>query len=137
VKADPLMCVNFESEGDPRWSINPLGEERSGNAEEAQRGSTTATIRTIANGSRMVSGSRFRSTCGNSERNFLRAESLQEGVGDPKTIEFSQAMRKVDPTIQLIGWGDSGWAPEMIERAGGDDRLRGFSPSVRPGRATE
>jgi hypothetical protein len=27
-------------------------------------------------------------------------------------------MRKVDPTIQLIGWGDSGWAPEMIEKAG-------------------
>jgi hypothetical protein len=35
-----------------------------------------------------------------------------------KTIEFSQAMRKVDPKIQLIGWGDSGWAPEMIEKAG-------------------
>ena len=35
-----------------------------------------------------------------------------------KTIEFSQAMRKVDPAIQLIGWGDSGWAPDMIERAG-------------------
>src|SRR4051794_9850662 len=35
VKADPLMCVNFESEGDPRWSINSLGDERSGNAQEA------------------------------------------------------------------------------------------------------
>lgn len=27
-------------------------------------------------------------------------------------------MRKVDPTIKLIGWGDSGWEPEMIEKAG-------------------
>jgi alpha-L-arabinofuranosidase len=35
VGADPLMCVNFEAEGDPRWSINELGEERSGNAAEA------------------------------------------------------------------------------------------------------
>ncbi len=29
------MCVNFEAEGNPRWSINELVEERSGNAAEA------------------------------------------------------------------------------------------------------
>ena len=27
-------------------------------------------------------------------------------------------MRKSDPSIKLIGWGDSGWAKDMIERAG-------------------
>ena len=27
-------------------------------------------------------------------------------------------MRKADPTIQLIGWGDSGWAKRMLEVAG-------------------
>ena len=35
VQADPLMCVNFEAEGDPRWQVNELGEERAGNAQEA------------------------------------------------------------------------------------------------------
>ena len=35
VQADPLMCVNFEGEGDPRWTINELGETRAGNAQEA------------------------------------------------------------------------------------------------------
>ena len=27
-----------------------------------------------------------------------------------KTVEFARAMRKVDPRVALIGWGDSGWA---------------------------
>lgn len=27
-----------------------------------------------------------------------------------KTIEFSKAMKKKDPSIKIIGWGDSGWA---------------------------
>jgi alpha-N-arabinofuranosidase len=35
VETEPLMCVNFEAEGDPRWSINQLGEARAGNAQEA------------------------------------------------------------------------------------------------------
>ncbi len=35
-----------------------------------------------------------------------------------RTIEFAKAMRAEDPSIQLIGWGDSGWAPRMIEMAG-------------------
>ena len=49
-----------------------------------------------------------------------------------KTIEFSQEMRKADPTIQLIGWGDSGWAPEMIEKAGGHIDYLAFHPSSIP-----
>src|SRR3954466_14635156 len=35
VKAAPMMCVNFESEGDPQWAKNSLGELRAGNAQEA------------------------------------------------------------------------------------------------------
>jgi hypothetical protein len=35
-----------------------------------------------------------------------------------RTIEFAKAMRKADPSIGLIGWGDSGWGPRMLERAG-------------------
>ncbi len=35
-----------------------------------------------------------------------------------RTIAFARAMRKEDPTIQLIGWGDSGWAKRMLEIAG-------------------
>jgi len=35
-----------------------------------------------------------------------------------KTVEFAKAMRQVDPAIQLIAWGDSGWAHRMLEVAG-------------------
>ena len=35
-----------------------------------------------------------------------------------KTVEFAKAMRAADPAIQLIAWGDSGWAARMAEVAG-------------------
>jgi alpha-N-arabinofuranosidase len=35
-----------------------------------------------------------------------------------RTVDFARAMRKEDPGIQLIGWGDSGWAGRMLEIAG-------------------
>jgi alpha-N-arabinofuranosidase len=34
------------------------------------------------------------------------------------TVEFAREMRKADPNIRLIGWGDSGWARTMAEIAG-------------------
>ena len=43
-----------------------------------------------------------------------------------KTVAFAQAMRRVDPTIALIGWGDSGWARRMIEIAGGELQYLAF-----------
>ncbi len=35
-----------------------------------------------------------------------------------KTVEFAKAMRAADPAIQIIGWGDSGWAARMADVAG-------------------
>jgi len=35
-----------------------------------------------------------------------------------KTVEFAKAMRAADPQVQLIGWGDSGWAGRMADVAG-------------------
>jgi alpha-L-arabinofuranosidase len=35
-----------------------------------------------------------------------------------KTVEFAREMRAADPSIQLIAWGDSGWAGRMAEVAG-------------------
>ena len=51
-----------------------------------------------------------------------------------KTIEFSRAMKKVDPSIKLIGWGDSGWAPTMIERAGEHINYLAFHDLFDPGK---
>jgi len=35
-----------------------------------------------------------------------------------KTIEFARAMRKADPSIHIIGWGDAAWAEKMYDIAG-------------------
>lgn len=35
-----------------------------------------------------------------------------------RTLAFAKAMRRTDPNIELIGWGDSGWAQRMLEIAG-------------------
>src|SRR5947208_12586409 len=34
------------------------------------------------------------------------------------TIEFGRAMRERDRSLQVIGWGDSGWAGDLVEQAG-------------------
>src|SRR5207248_1881761 len=34
------------------------------------------------------------------------------------TIEFAKAMRQRDRSLKLIGWGDNGWAPDLVDRAG-------------------
>ncbi len=119
VGAEPLMCVNFEAEGDPRWSINHIGEERAGNAQEAAAWvdycNNPANPERIAHGAREpfpIKVWQLGNETSYSPSRFKKDWAVR------KTIEFSQAMRKADRTIQLIGWGDSGWAPEMIEKAG-------------------
>ncbi len=43
-------------------------------------------------------------------------------------------MRQADSTIDLIGWGDSGWAPRMIEIAGEHLQYVAFHHMYNPGR---
>jgi alpha-L-arabinofuranosidase len=117
--ADPLMAVNFESEGNPGYARTKKGDIRSADAKEAAE---------------------WVDYC-NNPLNKLR---IQHGFTDPltikiwqlgnetsygrdkfdietaakKTVEFAKAMRASDPSVKLIGWGDSGWAKKMIDIAG-------------------
>ena len=50
-----------------------------------------------------------------------------------KTLHFAKAMRKADPTIKLIGWGDSGWAKRMAEVAGSELQYLAFHHMYAPG----
>ncbi len=119
VKADPLMCVNFEAEGDAHWAVNELGDARAGNAQEAAE--WVDYCNNPENKERIAHGSREPHRIGvwqiGNETSYSK-NRFNKDTAILKTIEFSRAMRKADPTIQLIGWGDSGWAPDMIERAG-------------------
>lgn len=135
VQAEPLMCVNFESEGDPRWSINELGEERSGNAAEAA--AWVDYCNNPANAERISHGFRepfpIRVWQLGNETSYSPSR-FKKDWAVRKTIEFSQAMRKVDPALKFIGWGDSGWAPEMIEKAGEHLNYLAFHHLFDPGK---
>lgn len=119
VGADPLMCINFESEGFPGWAINKKGDVRSGDSKEAAEWvdycnnpenkirkshgmSNPLTIKVWQIGNE---------TSYNRERFNLEKAAV-------KTVEFAKAMKKADPSIKIIGWGDSGWAARMTEIAG-------------------
>lgn len=119
VGAEPLMCVNFESEGDPAYSRTREGQVRAGDAGEAAE--WVAYCNQPGHRERAAHGFADPLTIrywqlGNETSYSRRRFGRDTAVA--KTIEFSRAMRKSDPTIKLIGWGDSGWAETMLERAG-------------------
>ncbi len=135
VQADPLMCVNFEGEGDPLWVKNVLGEARAGNAQEAA--DWVDYCNNPDNAERIAHG--FREPMpikvwqlGN--ETSYGPQRFKRGAAIEKTIEFSRAMRKVDKSIKLIGWGDTGWAPAMIKRAGEHIDYVAFHHLFDPGR---
>ena len=119
VKTDPLMCVNFEAEGYKPWAVNAKGDVRSGDAKEAAEWvdycNNPDNKERIGHGRREplpIKVWQIGNETSYSNERFNKATAIA------KTIEFAKAMRAVDKDIKLIGWGDSGWAPDMIEQAG-------------------
>ncbi len=118
VGADPLVCVNFESDGRKQF-MNAKGSVRTAGAGEAAE--WVAYCNNPDNAERRRHGFERPLTVthwqlGN-ETSFDRAGFDLETAAR-KTVEFAVAMRKADPSIRLIGWGDSGWAGRMAEVAG-------------------
>ena len=135
VGADPLMCVNFGGEGDPMWVKNLLGEARAGDAREAAEwvsycNNPDDKLR-LSHGRKEPMPIRTWQL-GNETSYGLQRWKRSQAV--EKTIEFSKAMRKVDPSIKLIGWGDSGWAPTMVEQAGEHINYVAFHDLFDPGK---
>lgn len=116
---EPLMSVNFESDGRKQWQKDPKGSVRSADAKEA-----AAWVRYCNN-----PGSKLRLAHGVKEPHNIKMWQIGnetsydrngfdcEAAGR-KTIDFAKAMRREDAGIKLIGWGDSGWAPRMLDMAG-------------------
>jgi alpha-L-arabinofuranosidase len=136
VGADPLIVVNFESDGRRQWAKGPKGDVRSGDSSEAAE---------------------WVDYCNNPLNALRRQHGTAEPYGiklwqignetsyDPngfevetaakKTLQFAKAMRKADPHIAIIGWGDSGWAERMAEVAGEELQYLAFHNGFRPGDA--
>ncbi|MBL0160390.1 MAG: alpha-L-arabinofuranosidase [Bryobacterales bacterium] len=124
VGAEPLYCVNFLADGEQRFRSTTEGD-RTGDAREAGDWVSYANDpdhrERKANGSAAPFSIRLwqlgnETSYGN--RTFTRDQSIQH------TIEFAREMRRRDPSIRLIGWGDRGregtelWAGELLKRAG-------------------
>jgi alpha-L-arabinofuranosidase len=116
--AEPLICVNFESDGRNQY-MNAKGSVRTADASEAAE--WVAYCNDPGNPDRKAHGNPApfgvrHWQIGNEtsyDRNGFDLETAAR-----KTVEFARAMRTADPAIQLIAWGDSGWAARMADVAG-------------------
>ncbi len=118
--ADPLVCVNFESDGLPRYAVNGKGENRVGDSKEAA--GWVDYCNNPSNKERIGHGIKEPLTIkhwqlGN-ETSYRPGRGFDNVTAAKKTVEFAKAMRAVDPDIKLIGWGDSGWSKILVEEAG-------------------
>lgn len=134
IGADPLMCVNFESDGRKPWMRSPSGSVRSAGPDEAAE--WVDYCNNAKSALRQSHG--IPESCridfwqiGN-ETSYDRSGFNLETAAN-KTVEFAKAMRRVDPAIKLIGWGDSGWARRMIEVAGEHLQFIAFHHMYDPG----
>jgi alpha-L-arabinofuranosidase len=119
VRADPLIAVNMEAEGNRRWSHPANGDLRAGSSEEAAEWidycNNPSNAARRANGASEPFDVRLWQI-GNETSYGNRSYDCETAA--MRTLAFAQAMHRADPTIELIGWGDSGWARRMLEVAG-------------------
>jgi alpha-L-arabinofuranosidase len=118
-RAEPLLNINFESDGRKPWARPVPGMNRSAGPTEA------AEWVDYCNNPDNALRRRFRTKPGSKVRWWqIGNETSYDKNGFDcrtsvrKTVEFAKAMRKADPDIHIIAWGDSGWAREMMDGAG-------------------
>ena len=135
VGADPLMSVNFESDGRKNWQHDPKGNIRSAGPEEAadwvEYCNAPDSKERLKHG--VVKPYNIRMwQLGNEtsyDRNGYNCETAAK-----RTVAFAKAMRSRDPGIELIGWGDSGWARRMLDIAGEHLKYIAFHHMFNPDR---
>jgi alpha-N-arabinofuranosidase len=132
VGAEPLVCVNFESDGRKQY-MNVKGSARTADAKEAAEWvaycNDPGNADRPGNGNAAPLGVRYWQI-GNEtsyDRNGFDLETAAR-----KTVEFARSMRAADPAIQLIAWGDNGWAARMAEKAGPDVQYLAFHHMFNP-----
>jgi alpha-L-arabinofuranosidase len=128
-----LIVVNFESDGRKDWANPAKGGPRSGNAQEAAGWvdycNNPKNAGRIAHGRNEPYGIKLWQI-GN-ETSYDSGFDLDTAAR--KTLEFARAMKKTDPDVRLIGWGDSGWAEQMAAVAGEELDYIAFHNGFGPG----
>ena len=118
VQAEPMYCVNFLGEGDPRYR-NAREGNRTGDANEAADWVSYAND--PDHGGRRANGAAAPFQLkywqlGNETSYGNVCFKKDEAIAT--TIAFAKAMRERDRSLKLLGWGDSGWAADLVDRAG-------------------
>ena len=134
VGADPLIVVNFESDGRRHWAVSPKGGDiRSGNAQEARE--WVAYCNDPGNAERIGHGRKepYNVKLWQIGNETSYGNGFDRETGAIKTVEFAKAMRKADPDIELIAWGDGDWAGKMCEVAGEHIQYIAFHHGFGPG----
>jgi alpha-L-arabinofuranosidase len=118
VRAEPLVCVNFESDG-RRQYMGSRGQVRTADATEAAE--WVAYCNAARHAERTAHGRpdplNVRHWQIGNETSYDR-NGFDVETAARKTVRFATAMRQADPRLRLIAWGDSGWAPRMADIAG-------------------
>jgi hypothetical protein len=127
VGADPLIAINFESDGRKHWAepwtatgYKTRGGIRSAGPEEAA--DWVDYCNSPDNRERKANGAEKPFAVhlwqiGN-ETSYAGDRGFDCETASQRTLVFAEAMKKADPSIELIGWGDSGWAKRVLEVAG-------------------
>ena len=132
VGAEPLLAVNFESDG-RAWYTVADGSVRTADAREAAAWVAYCNqpdhLERRAHGHADAFNVPYWQL-GNETSYARKGFDLDTAIR--KTIEFATAMKRADSSIQLIGWGDSGWARPMTEAAGEHLRYVAFHHMFNP-----
>lgn len=144
VGAEPLVGVNFESDGRKHYRRDPFGRLRTAGPAEAAAwvdycNNPRSRLR-IAHGRRESLNVRMWQI-GN-ETSYSKAGYDCETTAR-RTLAFARAMKRADPTITLIGWGDNPpkgqpstgecWARRVMEIAGEHLEYLAFHPHFDSG----
>lgn len=132
VGAEPMICVNFESDGRKRY-MEAKGSVRTADAKEAadwvRYCNEAANTERRAHGHAAPHAVKYWQI-GNETSYDRQGFDLETAAR--KTVEFAKAMRAADASIQLIAWGDSGWAARMLEVAGEHVDMLAFHHMFNP-----
>jgi alpha-L-arabinofuranosidase len=133
VGAEPLICINFESDGREEWAVSPRGENRVGTAEEAAE--WVDYCNNPNNKERIRNGriEPFKVKYWQIGNETSYGGIFDGETGAKKTLEFARAMRKADPTIEIIAWGQQGWGEKMAEIVGDEIQYLAFHQGYGPG----
>jgi alpha-L-arabinofuranosidase len=138
VGAAPLICVNFESDGRKQYMKNIRGQVRTADAREAA--AWVAYCNDPKNGDREAHGHAapfgVRHWQIGNETSYDK-NGFDLGTAARKTVEFARAMRASDPGIELIAWGDSGWAGGMADETGEHVQYLAFHHMFDPDSRTQ